>query len=162
MLASRQNIFKTRKHFPSSLRKKKFLCQRKQDFVLLYPFLLLFKSYFKALNFTILWVSSCVEEFQPWMHLYRKYRKLLFSVPFDKLYFKLSIFLKEKELHFATEIIFPVNSLYHEWHQGELENWQELGALVLLINLQATTNTNPITSYSQAHVISVETVNLFF
>lgn len=65
MLASRQNIFKTRKHFPSSLRKKKFLCQRKQDFVLLYPFLLLFKSYFKALNFTILWVSSCVEEFQP-------------------------------------------------------------------------------------------------
>lgn len=38
----------------------------------------------------------------------------------------------------AKEIVFPVNNLSPEWHQGELENGRELGALVLLSNLWAT------------------------
>lgn len=42
--------------------------------------------------------------------------------------FYFNTFLKEKLL-FAKEIIFPVNNLSPEWHQGELENWQELGPL---------------------------------
>lgn len=40
-------------------------------------------------------------------------------------------FFKGKTLLFAKEIVFPVNSWSHEWHQDELETWQELGALVL-------------------------------
>lgn len=90
-------------------------------------FPILFKSYFKALNLTVLWVSSCFRNFNLYCINTGNTGLLSFSIPFDRLYvlilyFKLNTFLKEKKLLFAKEIIFPVNSLCDEWHQGELEN----------------------------------------
>ena len=103
-----------------------------------------FSSYVLSSKFDNPWFPSCCRN----LHLASPpsiNRGLLsFSIPFDKLihiYFHLSwiqYFFKGKTLLFAKEIVFPVN-LSHEWHQDELETWKELGALVLLSNLWATT-----------------------
>lgn len=145
-----KNIFKTTKPCPFSLRKmfltrKTELCSG-----------LLFPTTFSSPGLKRLVWRSCgfllASGIPLLLHLIQKIHPARQAIHI--LYLKRNSILFKRKNYFAKEIVFPVNNLSPEWHQGELEHWRELGALVLLSNLWATNSYMSYISYTVRLMLS--------